>query len=297
MIIFINISSFAQINMSDSTVQTIAYWNKLDTQLYKITNEKYTIKSGDTISRELLSYNVTITIKDSTSDSYIVEWHYKNFQLDSKNEILKKIMSLSTDFRLLIKTTEMGVFTEIINWKDYRDYMTDILKKVKKEYKDAPTMIKLINQIEGTYSSKEALEAAGINEIQQYYAFHGLKYKLGENYQSDSKVPNIYGAEPFDSHFLYYLDEINEADNNYIMRSNQVIDSTQLTNATFDYVVKTMKTMGMPTPKREEFKNITNETETGSRIHGSGWLVYSYQTKTVTSEGTTRIDETIIDIQ
>jgi hypothetical protein len=76
-----------------------------------------------------------------------------------------------------------------------------------------------------------------------------------------------------------------------------VIDSTQLTNATFDYVVKTMKTMGMPAPKREDFKNVTNETETGSRIHGSGWLVYSYQTKTVTSEGTTRIEKTVIDIQ
>jgi hypothetical protein len=295
--ILISLSSIAQINALDSTVQTVAYWNKLDMERYKITTEKYTIKTGDTISRELYTYDVTITIKDSTSDSYVKEWHYTNFRVESENEILRKIVSLSTDYRLLIKTTELGEFKEIINWKEYKKYMSDILKKLKKEYKKAPTMIKLINQVSNTFSTKEAIESAGINEIQQYYAFHGLKYKLEENYETETTVPNIYGSEPFTAHFSFYLDEINHEENNYVMRSFQVIDSTQLTNASYDYVVKTMKTMGMPAPKREEFNNITNEIETGTRIHGTGWVIYSYQTKTIVSTNTTSIEKTIIEIQ
>jgi hypothetical protein len=293
----IQLTGFGQINMADSTAQSIGYWDLNEKQLYTITSEKTRTKGLDTTSHELISYEVEITIKDSTATSYTIEWYYKNFTVDSKNEILNKIMKLSENFRLLIRTNELGVFQEVINWKEYKDYMGDIIGRLKKEYKDAPTMIKLLEQTKEMYSTKEVIEAAGINEIQQYYSFHGLKYKLGETYESNTTVPNIYGNEPFDSNFKYYLDEINETDNNYILRSSQTINAEQLTNASYEYVVKTMKTMGMPAPKRDEFKEVTNETNTASRIHGTGWVIYSIQTKTVTSEDNTHIDELIIEIQ
>ena len=44
--------------------------------------------------------------------------------------------------------------------------------------------------------------------------------------------------------------------------------------------------------------NITNETWTASRIHGStGWTTYSVLTKEVTAENTKNIEETTIQLK
>jgi hypothetical protein len=111
------------------------------------------------------------------------------------------------------------------------------------------------------------------------------------------KVPNLLGTEPFDSDFTIYLSEINEADNNFIMRATQEVNKEQLTNATFDYLTKMANIMKIKSPKREDLKDLKNETLTASRIHGTGWIVYSVQTTTVTSDNLTNIEERIIELK
>jgi hypothetical protein len=42
---------------------------------------------------------------------------------------------------------------------------------MRKEFKDIPKMDGVIKQIEGIYSTKEAIESASITDIQQFYTF------------------------------------------------------------------------------------------------------------------------------
>lgn len=298
-LLFLLVSKFAisQINISDSTVQTVAYWNKHETQNYSISTEKYKVNKGDTTVTEILNYDVTITIIDSTSNSYIVEWHYKNYRIQSDNEFMLKLIDKSKDFRLLIKTDEMGKFIEVINWKEYKKYSSDILKAMKKEYKKAPTLVKLLNESQKVFSTKQAIESIGINEVKQYYFFYGLQYKLGEIYEDDVQIHNALSNEPMDVHLTYYLDDINDEDNNYIMRAFRVVDSTQLINSTYNYLAKNMKTAGLPAPNKDKLSSLKNDIETGSRIHDLGWLIYSYQTNRTVLDNTETIEKTIIELQ
>lgn len=288
---------FGQINMVDSTVQTIGYWNKNETQSYVITIDKYKINHLDTTSHETFKYDVDILVKDSTADSYILEWKYKNYEVKTDNEIMKKIMSMSQDMSVIVKTDELGAFKEVVNWKEVRNYMKNLTSQLSKEYKDAPTLVKLIKQVENTYNNKETIESSTINEIQQFLSFHGGKYKLGEVYEGNLKTHNMYGGEPFDNEFSMSLDTIQIEDNNYILRLNQSVNSEQLLEATYNYMKLSMKTMGLPEPNKNDIKGITNQTDLASRIHGTGWIIYSIQTKTVSSDKTTNIEETIIEIK
>lgn len=68
-----SIDIFGQINMQDSSVQVVGYWNKNETQSYTITDEKYKVQNGDTTAREFYKFDVDITIIDSTADSYTIE--------------------------------------------------------------------------------------------------------------------------------------------------------------------------------------------------------------------------------
>ena len=295
--ILLSAGAFGQINMNDSTAQVIGYWDMNEKQSYIVTQEKFKIKDSDTTSREFYKYAVDMTIVDSTANSYVIDWFYKDYEIQSDNEIIQKLASITEDMTVRVRTDELGAFQEVINWKEVRDYILKGTKLLKKETKNIPNMDKFIKQLEGMYSTKESIELGAVKEMQQYYTFHGAKYELGEEYNADMQAANLYGGDPFDMKVTVWLDELNPDDNNFIIRMQQTIDSEQLTKATFDYLVNMAETMKTPAPKKEDIPPLTNDTWTASRIHGSGWIIYSIETKEVKAEGVTNIEERIIEIQ
>jgi len=147
------------------------------------------------------------------------------------------------------------------------------------------------------YLSKEAIETAAIADAQQFYTFHGGQFKLGNVVEATVQIPSIITEKQLDSRVSIVLDEINANENNYIMRASETVDSKQLTEATYLYLNQMAKTMGIQPPARSDIQPLTNEVLTASRIHDSGWLIYSIQTKTVTTEGLMNVEERIIEIK
>jgi len=291
------LTTFGQINIADSTAQVITYWDKGEKQNYSVTTKKIKLKGTDTASKDITTYDVEITVLNQADKSYTIQWLYKDIKTNSTNHTIQKLMNITKDMKVIFKTDELGAFTEVVNWKEIRDYIQKATTSLSKEFAVILEMDKLLKQIAVTYSSKEAVESAAIKDIRQFHTFHGAKYKLGEILKGQLKVPNLLGTEPFDSDFTIYLSEINEADNNFIMRATQEVNKEQLTNATFDYLTKMANIMKIKSPKREDLKDLKNETLTASRIHGTGWIVYSVQTTTVTSDNLTNIEERIIELK
>jgi len=296
-IFLISSNLFSQISIKDSTVQVIGYWSKYDKQSYDVTYEKYKVKNKDTISRELMKYEVDVKIIDSTANSYTIEWFYKNYSIDTENELVRKLTSIANDISVKIKTDEYGAFVEVIDWEEVRDYLEKVTEKLKVELKDVPNYKEIIANVMSIYSTKESVEANAIKDALQFYKFHGVKYKLGEELTGKLETSNNFGGKPFETDVQYSLDEINETDGNSILRSNEIINSEELTDATYNYLKK-LGTFGDKFPPRNKFPSLTNETNTASRIHGEiGWIIYSIETKTVTAEETTNIEERIMEIK
>ena len=296
-IFLISSNLFSQISIKDSTVQVIGYWSKYDKQSYDVTYEKYKVKNKDTISRELMKYEVDVKIIDSTANSYTIEWFYKNYSINTENELVRKLTSIANDISVKIKTDEYGAFLEVINWEEVRDYLEKVTEKLKVELKDVPNYKEIIANVMSIYSTKESVEANAIKDALQFYKFHGVKYKLGEELTGKLETSNNFGGKPFETNVQYSLDEINETDGNSILRSNEIINSEELTDATYNYLKKS-GTFGDKFPARNKFPSLTNETNTASRIHGeTGWIIYSIETKTVTAEETTNIEERIMEIK
>ncbi len=297
LILLLSVKTYGQINMADSTAQVIGYWDKNEKQSYIVTHEKYKINDSDTTSREFYKYTVDITIVDSTANSYIIDWFYKDYEIQSENPLIQKLSSITEDMNVRIRTNELGVFQEVLNWKDVRDYILKGTNMLKEETKDIPNMDDFIQQFEGMYSTKESIELGALKELQQFYTFHGAKYEYGEEYSEDIKIANLYGGEPFDTKLTIWLDELNPDDNNFIIRMKQTVDSKQLTKAVSDYITKMADTFKAPLPKNEDIPEFSHDAWTASRVHNSGWIIYSIETKEVKAEGQTNIEQTIIEIQ
>jgi hypothetical protein len=287
----------AQINEKDSTVQVIAYWNKSEKQSYVVTEERYKVRGSDTSDTDYYQYKVDITVTDSTDASYTIDWFYHDHVFKPENELKKKIASIAENSSMIIMTDELGSFTETVNWRDLKEMIDSAALVLKQEYRDAANIDKIIEKLVEQFSSREVIETTAIEEILQFYAFHGGKYKLGEEVSGSLKMRNLMGGEALDSEVIIWLDEINPEEDNYIIRMQQTIDSEQLTKSTFDYLAKTAEELGRPVPQKETFQPVTNVKWTSARIHGSGWIIYSVETREIFSDGVLNVKERIIELE
>lgn len=291
------LSLSAQIEMKDSTVQVIAYWNKGETQKYAVTSNKYKLKGNDTISKDVLKYDVLVTVIDSTANSFTLKWDYSNYSIVTDNAILKRISSMFEDVDVYVKVNEVGVFQEVVNVVEIQTKVKQLCAKMNVEFKDIPNISAIISEVEKTVASKEAIESAAIDEILQFLYFHGGKYTKNEPYEVQSLIPNMFGGKPFDGINTIQFDELNQAEDNVVIRMWQRVNEEQLLEATYNYVSGLAKAMKVEPPKKSDLKNLKNELTIASRIHASsGWIIYSIQTKEISLEGTTNIDETQIEL-
>ena len=296
MLLFSGATALGQINMADSTAQVISYWNKGEKQSYTVSTQSIKIRNADTTARYLTSYDVEVTVLDSNATSYTMEWLCKNFKTTHANTTFQKVMEITKNLKVIYKTNELGVFEGVENWKEIQSYIKNAVVGIGEDFKNVPGSNEVLKQIVGTYSTKEAIETAAVKDILQLHSFNGIKYKLNEVIEATIKVPNIYGGEPFDSDITAWLDEINSEDNNIIVRSKQAVNVDQLTEATYSYLLLMAQNMKVSPPRRDEIKDLKNEFLTASRIHGSGWVIYSIQTTTIVSDNVTNVEERIIEI-
>ena len=104
--------------------------------------------------------------------------------------------------------------------------------------KDVPNYKEIMANVMSIYSTQESVEANAIKDALQFYKFHGVKYKLGEELTGKLETSNNYGGKPFETNVQYSLDDINETHGNSILRSNEIINSEELTDATYNYLKK-----------------------------------------------------------
>ena len=289
--------TYSQINMADSSAQIVGYWSIGETQSFDVSFGKLKITEDDTVSRLMINYEIDVTILDSTENSYTIEWFYKNYKIDTDSELVKKMTKATEDVSVIIKTNEFGTIQEVLNWEEIRDFIGNAMKQVENEAKDIPGIDKIIEQSLALYNSKEAIEANAIKDAVQFYNFHGVAYNLNEELSGQMQFTNNYGGNPFDVDVTIFLDELNEENDNSVIRMMQVVNQEQLRKATYEYLIN-IGTFGNEIPDLDSFPEVTNEIWTASRIHGStGWTTYSIETKEVKSAGSINVEERIIQIK
>ena len=288
---------YGQINIQDSTSQVVGYWHIGESQTLSITDNKYEVKNGDSTNVHFLKYEVDVTIKDSTESNYLIEWYYKNYEVETQNPIIKKVMESAEDIKVLIKTDAFGSILEVVNWEEVRDYIKDQSEELENELGDLPGLKDMITNMKSVYSTKEAVENNAIKDAMQYYTYHGRLYKLKEELAGNVKMMNNYGGEPFDSEMTVILDMIDNERGESIIKMNQVIDSKQLTDATYSYLKKA-GIFGDNLMPRDEFPTLSNEIWIGSVVHSySGWVTYSIETREVVTENNIAVEERIIELK
>ena len=286
----------AQINMEDSTVQVIGYWDKNEKQSYQIQEKKATVVNEDTTSSQEFSYKVDVQIVDSTAESYTIEWKYFDYKYISGPQELKTILTAYQPTKVLVKTDEMGMFAEIINSAEINAAMTKRLKNLIKKYKSDQYLVSEFTALIDKYASKDAVEQLALSEIQQYYNYHGGRYKLDENLSATVKSPFMNLEEGIDAELNVWLSEINVDDNNYILQMSKILDEEAMKKLMYEEAKNDPELTPDEKPEIHDMPELKVETWAASRIHNSGWIVYSVQTVEVLFDNEKSTEERTIEL-
>ena len=297
--------SFAQI---DSTkVQFVAYWSIGDSYDFKVTKVKQQWKAGKQTKDEENSYTVNFKVVDSTATSYTIDWTFQNELLDNY-KLPEKIAEKIEEYRFLkvqYKTSEVGDFLEIINWKEIGQKMNKmfdlIINADSKTDKKKKEEIKVnMQQFKEMYSSKEGVEQLILKEIQYFHMPLGREYETAEPVYYEEDIPNIFGGDPIKANGKLYFEAIDYEENFCILKNEMTLDPED-TKKTLTAVFKKMNLNDKEMSKALEtavFKIEDNNTYEYYNIPGIPHRIEAIRELyiDINQEKGKRIDKTIIEL-
>ncbi|MCC6413767.1 MAG: hypothetical protein IT270_19115 [Saprospiraceae bacterium] len=265
----------AQINAEDSTVQTVAYWQKRDTMVYRLTKVKITETDNvpDTIQKSV--YRLTMTIDDSTETSYTVRWQYYLLDMtaNGRKMIIAEPFRKFTDYTLVVKTDELGVFDEWLNWRDVKEQMDKLLTLQQLSKKDT-TSDKVKEAVQGLMDDPE-LYFIAFKELKLYFTFYGYQFVVHQPLIDTLEVDYIMGDGTVKMESTTWIDSIDLSSDSYVLFSHQTLDKTQFKNMMDDMVENIAPEKASEPFVTEEFlRDFTFDDAYGAVFHGpTGWLV------------------------
>jgi hypothetical protein len=288
----------AQMNFEDSSVQVITYWNLGETHEYSVSLHKLQYTANDTTSNETITYDVEVSVVDSSLFSYNIRWYYKNFKSDSESPVLQKLATAAEGMEVIILTNEVGSFQGIVNIMEISDYMTNSINALRADFEGQSALDKVFDQMLSIYADNTSIEARTMEDIRQFHTFYGSQYILNETITAPFMIYNPYDLNQFlDTYESIRLENLDGEHNEYKMRFIQEVNPVQFTEATYIYRKEMAKSSGDELIERADFNNCTKIVETVSRIHNTGWLIESIQWNEVVANGTTNLETRRIHVK
>jgi hypothetical protein len=256
-----------------TTVPFVSYWAKGDSYNFEVTKVEQEWKMGNKVRNDTSSYVVNFTVLDSTANDYTIKWSYinelKKFGIPSN---LRERFSKYENIDVIYKTTELGEFVEIVNWKEISDTMKDmfaVIVDVLSETKtiDRETLEQSMAPLLKVYESKEGIEQLVFKELYFFHFPFGVEFSATEPIEYEEFLPNLFGGDPIRGETKVFFDTINFEEDYCVMRKQMNIspeDTKELLSTLF-------KQMGLD---EEEF---TKELEKSTmRIEDDHRFEYYY---------------------
>ncbi len=197
LVIAFNLFSQEQPNLISSTkITTIGYWNIGDKASYHVTKSETTTKSSSTQPTKQSSetYDLEITVVDSTEHAYILEMKYSKGS--SGNPEIQEIMNtLQTSTVIRYQTDEFGSYEKILNIDELQENFQLVFNELKNKMttKLPPEKMKeftaMLDGIMVQFSKPENIEVLYLQDILGMHSYYGIELNTNKPIEVDMEFP------------------------------------------------------------------------------------------------------------
>jgi len=179
--------------LTDSTITMIAFWSVGDVMTYEFKQVEDKLSEGEK-TLKTTTYDMVMTVLDSTENSYSVEWKYKNQKHDYEMEQFEKdMMEICKDLPTQFRTDEFGRFETIENWTTMRDFANEAVTKYA-DSKELPDSIKtpIKNMVLSMFESEQQMNHWA-RDIKFFHYLYGASLSIDTPFE---------GIKPYTNPFL-----------------------------------------------------------------------------------------------
>lgn len=255
-LIFTFLFTFPAFSQLDTTVVPfISYWSKGDSYDFQITKIKRKWSEDKLTKEDSSAYTVNFFVMDSTADSYTIKWSY-NTNLEAFGVPKERYYDFKkyAKTEVIYKTTELGEFVEITNWKEISEMMLELFDNTEKYIvettkTDAEKLKETLLPIRQIYTSQQGIEQLVFKELQYFHFPFGLEYEVDATVEYETLLPNMFGGDPISGETLLYVEEV-DFEHGYCMLIQEMVLNKKDTKKLIDTM---FKKMGIEDDKYNEF--------------------------------------------
>lgn len=232
----------------DSTkIAFVSYWSIGDSYNFKVSKIKQQWKEGKLTKDQKQDYIANFKVIDSTENSYTINWSYEN-DLGNTYNIPKKLMDRFSKYKLteiIYKTSEVGDFLEILNWKEVSQIMNSMFDDLievlgAKDKKKLKALKKALKPFKKIYSSKQGIEQLVLKELQYFHLPMGVEYDITKPLLYNDELPNMFGGKPIKAKAKLYFENV-DFDEGFCILKQEMSLNHEDTKKILKQVFKKMK--------------------------------------------------------
>lgn len=164
-------------SLTDSTIAMIAYWELGDQVTYEFEEIEDKLSKGEK-TLKTTTYDVLMTIIDSTENKYIVKWEYSNYKTDYEMKPIEKdLMEICGDIPIQYRTDEMGTFETIENWKEMKNIANEVFSKWISKKEEFPDSLKIgfQNMLSSMFETEEQVNHWA-RDLKFFHYLYGVNF-------------------------------------------------------------------------------------------------------------------------
>lgn len=241
--------TFQQAAIDSNLISFVAYWEVGDSYDFKITKIKQAWKRGELSKNDSVQNMFNFKVIEATDSSYTIEWSCKENLMNNSevpSDLLKRFAEYAP-INLLYTTSEVGIFLELLNWKELGEAIqvmfSDLSESLKEEFPNNDTltqyMEKSMQTILNIYSSKEGIEQVLLKELQYFHFPLGMAFQENDTIHYEELLPNMLGGDPIKADGKVYLTALDKSTKECVLKQDLALKSEDMKQVMLQYFGQT----------------------------------------------------------
>lgn len=218
----------------DSTIAVVGYFSKNDTLIYWINQSNWRLSPSDTIKTAGVSTKVRLTVVDSTSTGYKMDYTFLEVRGDSVvyssqdnyqttlNTLVEKLSKKIVGTTIHFETDEFGSITKFNNLSQIKRQAKSLFKEYMKELLQMPEIVGLkkefnidIKKMVKDVDSDKLIDGY-LEELKLLFLCHGNVYDIGQSHTHEDATATTYEND------TYFTNTFDSSDYTYSITSEVI---------------------------------------------------------------------------
>lgn len=203
------------VEVQDSTIDVVGYFSINDTAIYWISQTNWQLSPSDTIKTAGVSTKVRLTVVDSTSTGYKMDYTFLEVIGDSAefssqdnyqatlNSLVEKLSKKIVGTTVHFETDEFGAITKFNNLGQIKRQAKSLFKESMKELMQMPEIIGLrkefnidIKEMVKDVDSDKLIDGY-LEELKLIFLCHGNAYDIGQSHTHEDATATTYENDTY----------------------------------------------------------------------------------------------------